>query len=80
MVDLEEMVNKRPLLKKFLLLALLVSQTREVRADNSVESFVQDELQFGQGLGFPSIMSFHGDSAHDILVLGTLCFSNYDVA
>ncbi|KAG2571272.1 1,2-dihydroxy-3-keto-5-methylthiopentene dioxygenase 3-like [Panicum virgatum] len=63
------MVNKRPLLTKFLLLALLVlvSQTREVRADNSVESFVQDELQFGQGLGFPSIMSFHGDSAHDIL-------------
>jgi 1,2-dihydroxy-3-keto-5-methylthiopentene dioxygenase len=76
------MVNKRPLLTKFLLLALLVlvSQTREVRADNSVENFVQDELQFGQGLGFPSIMSFHGDSAHDILVLSTLCFSNYDVA
>ncbi|RLM74644.1 hypothetical protein C2845_PM15G04320 [Panicum miliaceum] len=61
------MVNKRGLLTKFVLLALLVLQTREVRANSRVESFVHDELQFGQGLGFPSIISFHGDSAHDIL-------------
>ncbi|PAN37590.1 hypothetical protein PAHAL_7G103700 [Panicum hallii] len=61
------MVNKRALLPKFALLALLVLQTREVRADSRVESFVHDELQFGQGLGLASIRSFHGDSAQDML-------------
>nr|CAB3486696.1 unnamed protein product [Digitaria exilis] len=61
------MVIKRALLTKFLLLALLVLQTGEVRADSRLESFVQDELQFGQGLGLPSITSFHGYSVDDIM-------------
>nr|XP_034602339.1 1,2-dihydroxy-3-keto-5-methylthiopentene dioxygenase 3-like isoform X2 [Setaria viridis] len=61
------MMIKRALLTKFLLLALLVLQTREVSADSRLESFVHDELQFSQGLGFPSIASFRGDFAEDML-------------
>lgn len=66
-LDLREMMIKRALLTKFLLLALLVLQTREVSADSRLESFVHDELQFSQGLGFPSIASFRGDFAEDML-------------
>lgn len=66
----EMVIIKRALLTKFLLLALLVLQTREVSADDSrLESSVHDELQFVQGLGFPSIItSFHGATADDMLV------------
>ncbi|CAL5028189.1 unnamed protein product [Urochloa decumbens] len=61
------MLLKRALLSKFLVLALLVLQTSEVRADSRLESFVHDELQFVQGLGLPSITSFDGDFADDML-------------
>ncbi|WVZ84941.1 hypothetical protein U9M48_031908, partial [Paspalum notatum var. saurae] len=66
------MFIKRIHLSSFLLPALLaLVEPREVGAESrTIESFVHDELPLTQGLGFPTIISFHGESAHDMLSNG----------